>query len=74
MFIVPAALLILLQHPRCCATVDYSRLKYILYGAAPDSALELLRQCIHMFKSEFIQVYGMTETTGSDLHAAAGGS
>jgi acyl-CoA synthetase (AMP-forming)/AMP-acid ligase II len=63
LFIVPAALHILLQHPRC-ATVDYSRLKYILYGAAPIP-LDLLRQCIQMFKSEFIQVYGMTETTGT---------
>lgn len=63
LFIVPAALHILLQHPRC-ATVDYSRLKYILYGAAPIP-LELLRQCIQMFKCEFIQAYGMTETTGT---------
>ncbi len=62
-FIVPAALHILLQHPRC-ASVDYSRLKYILYGAAPIP-LELLRQCIQMFKCEFIQNYGMTETTGT---------
>ena len=30
-FIVPAALQMLLLHPRC-GTVDYSRLKYILYG------------------------------------------
>jgi acyl-CoA synthetase (AMP-forming)/AMP-acid ligase II len=63
LFIVPAALHILLQHPRC-ASVDFSRLKYILYGAAP-MPLELLRQCIAMFKCEFIQVYGMTETTGT---------
>jgi acyl-CoA synthetase (AMP-forming)/AMP-acid ligase II len=62
-FIVPAALHILLQHPRC-ATVDFSRLKYIIYGAAPIP-LELLRQCIAMFKCEFIQAYGMTETTGT---------
>lgn len=62
-FIVPAALHILLQHPRC-GTVDYSRLKYILYGAAPIP-LELLRQCIQMFGCEFIQAYGMTETTGT---------
>jgi acyl-CoA synthetase (AMP-forming)/AMP-acid ligase II len=62
-FIVPAALHILLQHPRC-ASVDYSRLKYILYGAAPIP-LELLRQCIQMFGCEFIQNYGMTETTGT---------
>ena len=63
LFIVPAALHILLQHPRC-ASVDFSRLKYILYGAAPIP-LELLRQCIQMFKCEFMQVYGMTETTGT---------
>jgi acyl-CoA synthetase (AMP-forming)/AMP-acid ligase II len=62
-FIVPAALGILLQHPRC-ATVDYSRLKYIIYGAAPIP-LELLRQCIAMFGAQFIQAYGMTETTGT---------
>jgi acyl-CoA synthetase (AMP-forming)/AMP-acid ligase II len=63
LFIVPAALGILLNHPRC-ASVDFSRLKYILYGAAPIP-LELLRQCIDMFKCEFIQAYGMTETTGT---------
>lgn len=62
-FIVPAALQMLLMHPRC-ATVDYSRLKYILYGAAPIP-LELLRQCIQMFGAQFIQAYGMTETTGT---------
>jgi acyl-CoA synthetase (AMP-forming)/AMP-acid ligase II len=63
LFIVPAALLMLLNHPRC-AQVDFSRLRYILYGAAP-MPLELLRQCIAMFGAEFIQVYGMTETTGT---------
>ena len=62
-FIVPAALQMLLMHPRC-ASVDYSRLKYILYGAAPIP-LDLLRQCIRMFGAEFIQAYGMTETTGT---------
>ncbi len=63
LFIVPAALGILLNHPRC-AGVNFDRLKYILYGAAPIP-LELLRQCIDMFKCEFIQAYGMTETTGT---------
>jgi acyl-CoA synthetase (AMP-forming)/AMP-acid ligase II len=63
LFIVPAALGILLNHPRCSG-VDFARLKYILYGAAPVP-LELLRQCIDMFKCEFIQAYGMTETTGT---------
>lgn len=62
-FMVPAALQMLLNHPRCPQT-DFSRLKYILYGAAPIP-LELLRQCIAMFGAGFIQVYGMTETTGT---------
>ncbi len=62
-FIVPAALHMLLQHPRC-PSVDFSGLKYILYGAAPIP-LELLRECIAMFGCEFIQNYGMTETTGT---------
>ena len=62
-FIVPAALALLLNHPDCAKT-DFSRLKYILYGARPIP-LELLRQCIAMFGAEFIQNYGMTETTGT---------
>lgn len=62
-FMVPAALQFLLMHPRC-ASVDFSRLKYILYGAAPIP-LDLLRQCIKMFGAQFIQAYGMTETTGT---------
>jgi acyl-CoA synthetase (AMP-forming)/AMP-acid ligase II len=63
LFIVPAALQMMVNHPRC-QSVDYSRLKYILYGAAPIP-LELLRQCINVFGAQFIQVYGMTETTGT---------
>jgi acyl-CoA synthetase (AMP-forming)/AMP-acid ligase II len=63
LFVVPAALQMLVNHPRCSA-VDFQRLKYILYGAAP-MPLELLRQCITMFATQFIQVYGMTETTGT---------
>jgi fatty-acyl-CoA synthase len=63
MFLVPAALQLLLMHPQCAKT-DFSRLKYILYGAAPIP-LELLRQCITMFGAGFIQAYGMTETTGT---------
>jgi acyl-CoA synthetase (AMP-forming)/AMP-acid ligase II len=62
-FIVPAALAMLLNHPDCAKT-DFSRLKYIMYGAAPIP-LELLRECIAMFGAEFTQNYGMTETTGT---------
>jgi acyl-CoA synthetase (AMP-forming)/AMP-acid ligase II len=63
LFVVPAALQMMVNHPRC-RSVDYSNLKYILYGAAPIP-LELLRQCIEVFGAQFIQVYGMTETTGT---------
>jgi len=62
-FIVPAALQILLNHPDCAKT-DFSRIKYILYGASPIP-LELLRECIAMFGAQFVQHYGMTETTGT---------
>ncbi|WP_432767813.1 MAG: fatty acid--CoA ligase [Sphingopyxis sp.] len=62
-FMVPAALHLLLQNTRCAST-DFSRLKYILYGAAPIP-LELLRACIQTFGADFIQAYGMTETTGT---------
>ncbi len=62
-FIVPAALALLLNHPDC-ATTDFSRIKYISYGASPIP-LELLRECIAMFGAQFVQNYGMTETTGT---------
>ena len=62
-FAVPAALQMLVNHPRCGQT-DFSRLKYIFYGAAPIP-LELLRQCVKAFGCQFAQAYGMTETTGT---------
>ena len=62
-FIVPAALALLLNHPDCAKT-DFSRIKYIMYGASPIP-LDLLRECIAMFGAEFTQNYGMTETTGT---------
>jgi acyl-CoA synthetase (AMP-forming)/AMP-acid ligase II len=63
-FIVPAALQMLIQHPLAAET-DFSRLKYVLYGAAPIP-LELLRQAVTTIpRAEFMQCYGMTETTGT---------
>ncbi|MBS1178563.1 MAG: Long-chain-fatty-acid--CoA ligase [Proteobacteria bacterium] len=62
-FAVPAALQMLVNHPRCART-DFSRLRYIFYGAAPIP-LELLRQCVRAFGCAFAQAYGMTETTGT---------
>lgn len=63
LFIVPAAMQIVLSDPRARNT-DFSRLKYILYGAAPIPAA-LLREGLEVFKCGFTQQYGMTETTGT---------
>lgn len=62
-FMVPAALQMVITHPKAAET-DFSRLKYIIYGAAPIP-LELLRECIRVFGAQFLQAYGMTETTGT---------
>ena len=66
LFMVPAALHIVIRQPRA-REVDYSRLKFILYGASPI-ALELLRECIDVFGCGFCQQYGMTETTGTIVY------
>lgn len=63
-FIVPAALQMLIQHPLARET-DFSRLRYVLYGAAPIP-LDLLREAVQTIPNAgFIQCYGMTETTGT---------
>jgi len=75
-FIVPAALRIVINDPRARA-MDLSRMRYILYGASP-MPLELLRECIEVFRCGFVQMYGMTETAGTIValppedHSAAG--
>lgn len=66
LFIVPAALQIVLAQPRV-REIDYSRLKYILYGASPIP-LDLLRQAMDVFGCGFCQQYGMTETTGTIVY------
>jgi len=64
MFIVPAALQSVIQHPRA-ATTDFSNMRYLMYGAAPIP-LELLREAVRtMPTTGFMQAYGMTETTGT---------
>jgi acyl-CoA synthetase (AMP-forming)/AMP-acid ligase II len=60
--LVPAALQFVVRHPKAKQT-DFSRLKYILYGASPIP-LELLKECMTVFGCGFVQMYGMTETTG----------
>ncbi len=64
MFIVPAALQMVVQHPRA-ATTDFGNLKYLMYGAAP-MPLELLKEAVRtMPTTKFLQAYGMTETSGT---------
>lgn len=62
-FLVPAAIQILLNHPRVSET-DFSRLKYITYGASPIP-LELMREAMRVIGCGFVQMYGMTETSGT---------
>jgi acyl-CoA synthetase (AMP-forming)/AMP-acid ligase II len=62
-FLVPAAIQILLNHPRVGET-DFSRLKYVTYGASPIP-LELMREAMRVLGCGFVQMYGMTETSGT---------
>lgn len=63
LFMVPAAMQFVVRQPRA-RTMDFSRLRYMLYGASPIPAA-LLKECIEVFKCGFVQMYGMTETTGT---------
>jgi len=63
LFMVPAAMQFVVRQPRA-RSVDFSRLKYMLYGASPIPAA-LLKECIEVFRCGFVQLYGMTETTGA---------
>lgn len=62
-FVVPAVILFLLQHPRCKET-DFSSVRRLSYGASPI-AEDLLRQAQKVFDCPFIQLYGLTETCGA---------
>ncbi|QYU70977.1 fatty acid--CoA ligase [Leptolyngbya sp. 15MV] len=62
-FMVPAAIRILLDHPRV-DEIDFSRLKFITYGASPIP-LELMKEAMDRIGCGFVQMYGMTETSGT---------
>ncbi len=62
-FFVPAVILMLLQAPEI-ESVDLSSLKSLSYGASPISE-ELLKAAQARFGCDFLQFYGMTETTGA---------
>ena len=61
-FMVPALLQFALAMPNI-GTTDFSSLELIAYGASPISE-SVLEGAIKAFKCPFMQVYGLTETTG----------
>src|SRR5260370_10785158 len=63
LFMVPAAMQYVVRQP-LAREVDFSRLKYMLYGASPIPAA-LLKECLEVSGCGFVQMYGMTETTGT---------
>jgi long-chain acyl-CoA synthetase len=60
---VPAVLQFMLMVPGV-QDMDFSALRTIVYGASPIS-VEVLSKSIGVFGCNFIQAYGMTETTGA---------
>lgn len=62
-FVVPAALQLLLDHPRA-ETIDFSCLRTVLYGASP-MPMAVLEKAMERLDSDFCQQYGMTETCGT---------
>lgn len=63
-FLVPVLLLFMQQIPQVRAA-DLSSLRMVLYGASPISD-EVLRGAMNLLPGTgFLQVYGLTETTGS---------
>ena len=75
--LVPTALQIAARHPRSCE-IDFSFLRYMYYGGAPLLP-SLLKECATAFRCGFVQMYGMTETSGTVValapedHALTGG-
>ncbi len=61
-FIVPAVIQAMLLSPRAAST-DFSSLKLITYGASPISD-SVLGRAKSVFGCDFLQLYGLTETTG----------
>ncbi|MGH9301641.1 MAG: long-chain-fatty-acid--CoA ligase [Acidimicrobiales bacterium] len=62
-FVVPAVLMLLLAQPSC-AQADFSSLEIVAYGASPITE-KVLTASVELFKCGFVQLYGMTETTGA---------
>ncbi|MBB5185926.1 acyl-CoA synthetase (AMP-forming)/AMP-acid ligase II [Zhongshania antarctica] len=64
MFIVPAMIMAILDYVPNVEQRDFGSLRQLLYGASPIST-GLLERALKIFKCDFYQCYGMTETTGT---------
>ena len=69
-FMVPAMIMAVLQVPGV-EQRDFSKLETVFYGASPISET-VLRRAIEVFQCEFVQMYGMTETTGTVVNLSPG--
>ncbi len=63
LFMVPAMIMAVLALPDI-EKRDFSNLKQVYYGASPISEA-VLKQAMEVFGSDFVQMYGMTETCGT---------
>lgn len=61
--LVPSALQMLIRDPRVMHT-NTTSVKIVQYGASPIP-LDLLKQSLEVFRCDFAQAYGMTETGGT---------
>lgn len=68
-FMVPAMIMAILQLPDIEGR-DFSNLNQVFYGASPISE-SILRRALAVFECDFIQMYGMTETTGTVINLSA---
>ncbi len=59
--LIPAMLNLMVNHPEV-GRFDYSSLRVLLSGGAPI-APEVVRKIVESFKCDYIQTYGMTETS-----------
>jgi acyl-CoA synthetase (AMP-forming)/AMP-acid ligase II len=62
-FLVPAMIQFMLASPGA-AQADYASLRGISYGASPISE-KVLVEALRTFRCDFMQLYGLTETTGA---------
>jgi long-chain acyl-CoA synthetase len=69
-FLVPALIQLLVSTPEA-QTTDFSSLRAIAYGASPITETVLMK-AQKLFGCQFVQLYGLTETTGAITQLDAG--